>query len=56
MKVIAGNWKMNGSRDALVDMVAALQNIETENNIILWAPRTSAHTTTAHIPAKCPPK
>ena len=40
MKVIAGNWKMNGSRDALVDMVAALQNIETENNIILCVPYT----------------
>ena len=31
---------MNGSRDALVDMVAALQNIETENNIILCVPYT----------------
>ena len=31
---------MNGSRDALVDMVAALQNIETESNIILCVPYT----------------
>lgn len=40
MKVIAGNWKMNGTRTGLIDMVAALQNIETENKIILCVPYT----------------
>ncbi len=40
MKVIAGNWKMNGTRTGLTDMVAALQNVETENKIILCVPYT----------------
>ena len=38
MKFIAGNWKMNGSRAALVEMVAGLQEIETNNTIILCVP------------------
>lgn len=40
MKVIAGNWKMNGSYNGLIDMVNALQNVETENKIILCVPYT----------------
>ena len=40
MKIIAGNWKMNGSRDGLVEMVAGLQNVETNNTIILCVPYT----------------
>ncbi|HIU65295.1 MAG TPA: triose-phosphate isomerase [Candidatus Enterousia avicola] len=40
MKVIAGNWKMNGSRASLQDMVKSLQNVETENEIILCVPYT----------------
>ncbi len=40
MKVIAGNWKMNGTRNGLKDMVAALQNVETENKVILCVPFT----------------
>ena len=38
MKVIAGNWKMNGSRTALREMVDALQSVETENKVVLCVP------------------
>ncbi len=40
MKIIAGNWKMNGSRDALKKMAVALGDIETKNRIILCVPFT----------------
>ena len=40
MKIIAGNWKMNGSRDALKNMIDALQDINSENTIILCVPYT----------------
>ena len=40
MKIIAGNWKMNGSRDALKNMINALQDINSENTIILCVPYT----------------
>ena len=40
MKVIAGNWKMNGTSAAVRDMVAALQNIDTANRVILCVPFT----------------
>ena len=40
MKIIAGNWKMNGNRSALVEMQNALANIETENTVILCVPFT----------------
>lgn len=40
MKIIAGNWKMNGSRDALKNMINALQDIVSENTIILCVPYT----------------
>lgn len=40
MKVIAGNWKMNGSRTALREMVDALQNVKTENKVVLCVPYT----------------
>ena len=40
MKVIAGNWKMNGSRTALREMVNALQNIDSENTVVLCVPYT----------------
>lgn len=38
MKIIAGNWKMNGTADALREMQAALANISTENRVILCVP------------------
>lgn len=40
MKIIAGNWKMNGTRTALSEMINALQNIDTQNTIILCVPYT----------------
>lgn len=38
MKIIAGNWKMNGSRSALIEMQDALANVETENTVVLCVP------------------
>ena len=40
MKIIAGNWKMNGIRDALRTMVDALGGVETNNTVILCVPYT----------------
>jgi len=40
MKIIAGNWKMNGSRDALEKMANALRDIDTKNRVILCVPFT----------------
>ena len=40
MKIIAGHWKMNGSRAALSEMVSALQVVETDNKVILCVPYT----------------
>ncbi len=40
MKIIAGNWKMNGSRDALKNMVQDLASVNSENKIILCVPFT----------------
>ena len=40
MKFIAGNWKMNGSRDGLNTMLNELSNIETNNRVILCVPFT----------------
>ena len=49
MKIIAGNWKMNGSRAALNEMVAGLQHIETENTVILCVPYTMLGLTTGRV-------
>ena len=40
MKIIAGNWKMNGSRAALAQMQDALAQITTKNTVILCVPFT----------------
>lgn len=40
MKIIAGNWKMNGTRTALSEMVSALQSVESENTVVLCVPYT----------------
>ena len=40
VRVISGNWKMNGSRAALSEMVSALQVVETDNKVILCVPYT----------------
>ena len=40
MKIIAGNWKMNGSRAALGEMIDAITPVRTENRVILCVPFT----------------
>ncbi|MBR2412461.1 MAG: triose-phosphate isomerase [Alphaproteobacteria bacterium] len=40
MKIIAGNWKMNGTRAGLESMVRDLSSVDTENTIILCVPYT----------------
>lgn len=40
MKIIAGNWKMNGSRAGLNTMLGDLANVDTDNKIILCVPFT----------------
>ena len=40
MKIIAGNWKMNGSVSELNIMSDALESIETENKVIICVPFT----------------
>lgn len=40
MKIIAGNWKMNGDAAALDALLTEMQNIKTDNKIILCLPAT----------------
>lgn len=40
MKIIAGNWKMNGSRSELEKMVSDLESVDTQNTVILCVPFT----------------
>lgn len=40
MKIIAGNWKMNGTRSALEEMQDAMGKIMTDNTVILCVPFT----------------
>lgn len=49
MKIIAGNWKMNGTRSALTEMIAGLQNIETNNTVVLCVPYTMLGLTTGRV-------
>ena len=49
MKVIAGNWKMNGSRTALREKVDALQSVETENKVVLCVPYTMLCVDGGHV-------
>ncbi len=44
MKIIAGNWKMNGSRATLTAMMGALSEVKTENKVILCVPFTMIDT------------
>ncbi|MCL2749301.1 MAG: triose-phosphate isomerase [Alphaproteobacteria bacterium] len=39
-KIIAGNWKMNGTREELNAMLIALENVKTENKVIICLPFT----------------
>jgi len=38
--MIAGNWKMNGSKGLLTEMVAALSKISTSAKVVLCVPYT----------------
>lgn len=40
MKFIIGNWKMNGSRASLRDMIQKTEKIKTENRVVLCVPFT----------------
>ncbi len=40
MKIIAGNWKMNGTIENLTEMTAALSQLSTPNQVILCVPYT----------------
>ena len=40
MKIIAGNWKMNGTRAGLDAMLRDLEKVETNNTVILCVPYT----------------
>jgi len=40
MKIIAGNWKMNGSLAMLRDMYAAIADVKTNNIVVLCPPFT----------------
>ncbi len=39
-KIIAGNWKMNGSRESLKIMSEALKELKTDNTVIICPPFT----------------
>jgi triosephosphate isomerase len=39
-KIIAGNWKMNGTREMLDAMTTALADVKTDNTIIICPPFT----------------
>lgn len=40
MKIIIGNWKMNGTTEMLEEMIGGLDNIATKNTVILCVPYT----------------
>ena len=44
MKIIAGNWKMNGTREMLKNMLNALRGVATKNRVILCVPYTLLNT------------
>ncbi len=49
MKIIAGNWKMNGNISNLKKMVTDLSGLDTENKIILCVPHTMLNTDCGNI-------
>ena len=42
--IIAGNWKMNGNRSLLLDMVAALSKMNTSSEVVMCVPHTLLQT------------
>ena len=49
MKIIAGNWKMNGSCETLNNMMQELENVTTNNTVILCVPFTMLTNGNAHV-------
>ena len=49
MKIIAGNWKMNGSASTLKDMMSELDKIESKNTVILCVPFTMLTHGSSHV-------
>ena len=49
MKIITGNWKMNGSRAALGEMIGAITGVKTENRVILCVPFTMVRAGTENV-------
>jgi triosephosphate isomerase len=49
MKIIAGNWKMNGTKENLIKMIHDLSELSTENKIILCVPFTMLDTDSGKI-------
>ncbi|MBO4683327.1 MAG: triose-phosphate isomerase [Alphaproteobacteria bacterium] len=49
MKIIAGNWKMNGTRTALAEMLDAIAGVTTENRVILCVPFTMLRNGTDNV-------
>ena len=49
MKIIAGNWKMNGTHENLVKMIQDLSAIDTKNTVILCVPYTMLCTDSGKI-------
>ena len=40
MKIIVGNWKMNGTPELLTEMISAIDELHIENRVILCVPYT----------------
>ncbi len=49
MKIIAGNWKMNGSHESLKNMMNELENVATDNTVILCVPFTMLTNGNEHV-------
>ncbi|MDW3024174.1 MAG: triose-phosphate isomerase [Alphaproteobacteria bacterium] len=49
MKFIAGNWKMNGSQAGLDAMLRDLENVQTNNTVVLCVPYTMLRAGNARV-------
>ena len=49
MKIIAGNWKMNGTSSNLEQMINDISQISTENRVILCVPYTMLRPGNTHV-------
>ena len=49
MKIIAGNWKMNGNPEKLTEIMSELDKISTKNRVILCVPYTMLRSGNASV-------